>query len=127
MMFSNTRSLLVVTAVLELGAGLLLLIAPSLMSKLLLGAELGSPESVIVGKIAGAALLAIGLSCWLGRNQASGLVAGLLLYNAAVAVLLLDAAVVEKMHGIGVWPAIGLHSAMTIWCAARLRAGDRGR
>lgn len=130
MMLSNTKSLLVVTAVVELVAGIVLLITPSLASKLLLGAGLGSPESVLVGKIGGAALLAIGLSCWLSRNhdrdgQAIGLVAGLLVYNAAIVVLLLYAGVVDKMHGVGIWPTIGLHSALSIWCVARLRRGSQ--
>lgn len=126
-MFSNTKSLLVVTAIAELGAGLALLIAPSLTVRLLLGAGLESPESVLLGKIAGSALLAIGLSCWLGRHQPGGLVAGLLLYNAALVLLFLDAGLVEKMHGIGIWPAVVVHAALGIWCTARLRAGDRGR
>jgi len=120
-MFSNTKSLLVVTAIAELGAGLVLLIAPSPTVKLLLGAGLESPESVLLGKIAGAALLAIGLSCWLGRNEPGGLVAGLLLYNAALVILFFDAAVIDKMQGIGIWPAVGVHGALAIWCAARLR------
>ena len=126
-MFSNTKSLLVVTAVAELGAGLVMLIAPSATVRLLLGAGLESPESVLLGKIAGSALLAIGLSCWLGRNAPGGLVAGLLLYNAALVLLFLDAGVIDKMQGLGIWPAIGVHGALAIWCAARLRAGDRGR
>jgi hypothetical protein len=126
-MFSNTKSLLVVTAIAELGAGLVLLIAPSPTVKLLLGAGLESPESVLLGKIAGSALLAIGLSCWLGRNAPGGLVAGLLLYNAALVILFLDAGMIDKMQGIGIWPAIGVHGALAIWCAARLRAGGRGR
>ena len=54
-MFSNTKSLLVVTAVVEMGAGLVLLIAPSPVVRLLLGAGLDSPESVLLGKIAGRA------------------------------------------------------------------------
>jgi hypothetical protein len=124
-MFSNTKSLLVVTAIAELGAGLGLLIAPSPVVRFLLGAGLESPESVLLGKIAGSALLAIGLSCWLGRNEASGLVAGLLLYNAALVILFLDAGVIDKMQGIGIWPAIGVHAALAIWCVARLRAGRR--
>jgi hypothetical protein len=127
MMFSNTRALLVVTAIAEIGAGLGLLIAPSTVVKFLLGAGLESPESLLVGKIAGAALLAIGLSCWLDRNKASGLVAGLLLYNAALVILFVDAGVVDKMQGIGIWPAVGVHLALAIWCVTRLRAGGRGR
>lgn len=120
-MFSNTKSLLVVTAIAELGAGLMLLIAPSQVVRFLLGAGLESPETVLLGKIAGSALLAIGLSCWLSRNEPSGLVAGLLLYNAALVVLFLDAGVIDKMQGLGIWPAVAVHAALAIWCAARLR------
>jgi hypothetical protein len=125
-MLSNTKLLLVVTAVGELVVGVLLLIAPSAIAKLLLGAGLASPEAVLVGRMAGAALLSIGVICWLSRNQnrngqAIGLIAGLLVYNAAVVVLLLYAAVVDKMHGIGIWPTIGLHAALLIWCAGCLR------
>jgi hypothetical protein len=46
-------------------------------------------------------------------------------YNAATLVLLLYAGVVDKMHGVGIWPTIGLHSALLIWCAARLRPGSQ--
>jgi hypothetical protein len=127
MMFSNTKSLLVVTAIAEIGAGLGLLIAPSVVVRFLLGAGLESPESILLGKIAGSALLAIGLSCWLSRNEASGLVAGLLLYNAALVILFLDAGLIDKMQGIGIWPAVGVHGALAIWCTARLRAGRGGR
>lgn len=125
-MLSNTKALLVVTAVLELAAGIALLTVPWLASTLLLGAALGSPESVLVGRIGGAALLSIALICWLGRNhggngQAIGLVGGLVVYNVTVAVLLFYAGVVDKMAGVGLWPAVGLHSAMSIWCVAQLR------
>ena len=122
-MLSNTKSLLIVSAVIEMGAGLLLLSAPSQTAKLLLGAGLGSPESMLVGRVGGAALLSIGLSCWLERNRdpsvsARGLVVGLLVYNAAVVVLLAYAANVGKMNGIGTWPVVGLHSALLIWCGS---------
>ena len=127
-MLSNTKPLLIVSAVVEIGAGLLLLIAPSPTARLLLGGGLVSPESMFVGRVGGAALLSIGLSCWLERNpdpgaSAIGLVAGLLVYNAAAIVLFAYAALVGKMNGIGIWPTVGLHSALFIWCAARLRDG----
>ena len=124
-MFTNTKSLLVVTAAIELAGGFLLLIVPSWTAKLLLGAELGSPESLMVARIGGAALLAIGVSCWQCRNHdrhAMGLIAGLLTYNASYVVLLLYAGMVDKMPGIGIWPTIGLHIALSVWCVARLRA-----
>ena len=52
---------------------------------------------------------------------------GCLLYNAALVMLFLDAGMIDKMQGIGIWPAVGVHAALAIWCAARLRAGGRGR
>jgi hypothetical protein len=127
---TNTKLLLIVTAVIELAIGVALLITPSVTAELLLGAGLGSPESVMVGRVAGAALFSIGLSCWLQRDRErsgpqTGLVVGLLAYNAAVSMLLAYAAVVEGMHGIALWPACGLHAIVAIWCVACLRSSDQ--
>jgi hypothetical protein len=124
---SSTKSLLTVTAVVEVGTGLLLLVAPSLTAETLFGAGLVSPGSRLMGRIGGAALLAIGLSCWLERNRegsarAIGLVAGLVVYNAAVVMLIVHGALVDGVRGLGSWPAVGLHSMLLVWCSARLRA-----
>ena len=126
-MLSSTKSLLIVSAVVEVGTGLLLLVAPSLTAEVLFGAALVSPGSRLIGRIGGAALLAIGLSCWLeryreGSARAIGLVAGLLVYNAAVVVLVVHGALVDGVSGFGSWPAVGLHSVLLAWCSARLRA-----
>jgi hypothetical protein len=80
------KPLLVVTAVIELGAGLALLGFPSAAVALLLGSSLAMPAAVTLGRLAGAALLALGLACWLARRDvqsraARGLVAAMLLYN----------------------------------------------
>jgi hypothetical protein len=61
--------LLIVTAALELATGIVLLVAPSLAAEVLLGVGLGSPAGVAVGRVAGATLLSIGVSCWLGRGR----------------------------------------------------------
>ena len=121
----NTKSLLIVTAVIELATGVALLIVPSRVAELLLGAGLGSPAAVMVGRVAGAALFAIGLSCWRERNRSgpgTGLVCGVLAYNIAVAILLGYAAIVENLHGIALWPAVVLHVALAIWCVVCLRS-----
>ena len=124
---SRTKSLLTVSALAELGAGASLLLAPSLTVELLAGAGLGSATSLLVARVAGVALLSIGLICWVERTRnvtapPVGLVVGLAIYNAAVAALLADAALVDGMNGLGLWPTIGLHVVLTIWCAASLRA-----
>lgn len=124
----TTKALLGVTGVIELATGALLLAVPSLTATLLLGGGLGSPEAFVVGRISGAGLLAIGVICWMSRNHGrdgqNGLLAGLLVYNAAVAVVLGYAAVVGTVRGVGLWPAIGLHSVLLIWCAACLRRDE---
>ena len=117
----NKQRLLTATAVAELGAGAGLLLLPAKTATLLLGSALASPESLIVGRVAGAALLALALTCWLERTHTRtystiGLIAGPLLYNVLAVVLLVYAAVVARLSGVGTWPVIGLHAALLAWC-----------
>ena len=126
----KTKALLGVTAVVELAAAAALFAVPSRAAALLLGSGLDSPASRVVARIAGAALLSIGLTCWLVRNNPEGAshrgrVAGLLAYNGAVAALLVFAAVVEHLHGIALWPAVALHAGLSIWWGACLGRSRR--
>jgi hypothetical protein len=110
-----------VTAVIEAGAGLALGCCPSAVVVLLLGSGLDTPAAVLLGRLAGAALLALGVACWLARNDtqsraARGLVAAMLLYNFAAVVLFVFAALGLGLHGVALWPAAGLHTAMAVWC-----------
>ncbi len=122
----NTKFLLTVVAVAELVTGIALLIAPSVVAGLLLGATLDYPAALVVGRVSGAALLAIGLICWLQREISggaaqTGLLVGLLVYNAAVPIILAYTAKVDGTRGIGLWPAIVLHLLLAIWCIVILR------
>ena len=63
------RNLLIVSAVLETSIGVTLLLLPSLVAGLLLGASLETPAAVVVGRMTGAALLSLGGACWLARND----------------------------------------------------------
>ena len=123
----NTKSLLIVTALFEAGTGIALLVAPSVVVELLLGAGLSSPQSLVVGRITGAALISIGVACWLARkgqrsDAQSGLVTGMLIYNVAVPVLLIYAAIASGMHGIALFPVSILHVMLAIWYLACLRS-----
>lgn len=118
--------LLIVTAVIETATGLALVLLPSVPVSLLLGVSLDAPGGSVVARVAGAALLSIGVSCWLARSDrqsraATGLVAALLLYNVAVAALLVHARIGLELSGIALWPAAGLHAALAVWCVACLR------
>jgi hypothetical protein len=125
---SSASTLLTATAVIELGAGLALLSCPSATAMLLVGAPLDAPATLTVARVAGAALLALGIACWLARGDASsraarGLVAAMVLYNFGVAVILGIDGVRSQPVGIALWPAVMLHAAMTVWCIASLLGG----
>jgi hypothetical protein len=117
------KPLFVVTAVLEVSTGLALLVSPALVAASLIGASFDTPADSVVGRVAGAALLALGTACWRARDDglsssASGLVLGLLVYNAVAVLVLAEAGTVLHLFSIGLWPAVVLHTVMAIWCLA---------
>jgi hypothetical protein len=120
--------LLKLTAIIEAATGLGLLAVPSVVVRLLLGSPLDTSAAVTLGRLAGGALFALGVACWLARGDtqsraARGIVAAMLLYNVAFAALLAFAGVGLGLHGVILWPAVALHAAMAIWCAGCLRRG----
>jgi hypothetical protein len=129
---------LIVTAVIEVGTGLALLVVPSVPLALLLGVSVTVPEALLVGRVTGAALLAIGVAGWLARGDRQGhaqlgLLTGLLIYDGAAAALLGYAGLVMNMAGTLLWPAVVLHTALAVWCLVCLcvkppgeRVGARG-
>ena len=115
------KTLHTVSAVIELGAGLALLAFPSAVMKLLLGSPLDTPAAVALGRLTGAALLALGVACWLARGDtlgcaARGLVVAMLVYNIGAVVVLGVAGIQLLTTGIALWPAVVLHGGMAIWC-----------
>lgn len=123
----TARRLLTTTAVIEVGTGLAMAIAPSLLVSVLLGSSLDTLAALTVARVAGVALLSLGAACWLARHDdqsraPSGLVAAMLLYNAGVVALLAHAGLYLGLFAVGLWPAILLHGAMAMWCLASLRS-----
>jgi hypothetical protein len=114
------KLLLKLTALIEVGAGLALLIAPALVVKLLLGEEI-SGAAIPLARVAGTALLALGVACGCARGNAKGLVTAMLVYNVGAVVIFLFAGLGSKMVGIALWPAVILHAAMAVWCAAAIK------
>ena len=119
------KPLLLTTAVVEAGIGIGLLAAPSVVARLLLGAPLDAPAALTVARVAGAALLALGVACWLAASDtqscaARGVVSAMVLYNVGAVVVLGAAGIQSQRVGIGLWPAVILHTAMTAWCITSL-------
>jgi hypothetical protein len=122
--------LLKLTAIIEAATGLGLMGAPSVVVRLLLGSALGTSAAVMLGRVAGAALLALGVACWLARDDtqsraARGLVIAMLIYNIAATAILAFAGIGLGLHGVVLWPAVVLHAAMAVWCVACLRRGPQ--
>ena len=119
------KSLLILFALVEVGAGLTLVVAPSALTTLLVGTQLETPTALVVGRVAGVALLSLVIACCVGSNDAQspvakGLVAGMLLYNAGVVSLLLHAGIALGLTGHLLWPAILVHAALAVWCVVCL-------
>jgi hypothetical protein len=126
----HQEKLLIVTGFLEVGTGLSLLLLPAVPLALLLGLSVSAPEALLIGRVAGAALLALGVASWLARYDQhgptqTGLLTGILVYDVAAAVLLAYAGLVLSLVGVALWPAVVAHTALAVWCAACLWAKPR--
>jgi hypothetical protein len=118
------KRLLTLSAIIEAPTGLALMAVPFVVVRLLLGAEI-SGASIPLGRVAGGALFALGVACWLARDDAQscaarGLVSAMFLYNLCTVVILGVSGIWSQPVGIALWPAVVVHAAMTIWCIASL-------
>jgi hypothetical protein len=111
------KPFLTVSSVLEILAGLALIGVPALFVSMLLGSTLEDQSSLLMTRLAGGALTALGLACWLSRNdvQSSVMVKVMLVYNAFCVSLLLYAALAQGISSQGLWPAMVVHLGMLIW------------
>jgi len=117
------KKLLILTGVTEAATGVALMAAPALVGRLLLGADLVG-VSVVVARVAGIALLALGVGCWPGPAFL-----GMLTYNALVTVYFTHLAIGGEWAGPLLWPVVGLHATLTIflgraWLISRKTAGQ---
>ena len=123
------KKLFLLTALIEVPTGLALLVVPAFVVKLLLGAEI-SGAAIALGRVAGVALLALGIACWLARGDtqgraARGLVVAMFLYNLGAVAILGNAGIQSQTVGIVLWPAVILHAALAVWCGTRLESFKR--
>ena len=101
------RRVLIFAALGEAGTGLALLIVPSLVGRLLLGEEL-TGIAIPVARVAGIALIALGVACWPGTP-----LVGMLTYSAAVTLYLAYVGFAGGLTGILLWPAVAVHAVLT--------------
>ena len=123
------KKLLITTALIELTTGLLLIPFPSVMATILFGSPIDSPVALIIARVAGVALISMGIACWLARDEkqgkaVKGLVTAMTVYNIGVIVILIYAGIILGLSGIGLWPVVVVHLAMAFWCILGLIKND---
>ncbi len=101
------RGLLALAAIGEAATGLALLTVPSPVGRLLLGEELAG-VAVAVARVAGIALIALGIACWPGTPRI-----GMMSYSGAVTLYLAYLGFAGGSSGVLLWPAVVLHAALT--------------
>jgi hypothetical protein len=113
--------ILVLTALAEAATGLALLLVPSLVGQLLLGAELAGAAAT-VARVTGIALIALSVACWPGTP-----LLGMLIYSAAIALYFAWLGLSGGSNGVLLWPAAVLHLVLTAFLARALITDKRSR
>ena len=115
------KRVLVLAAVGEASTGMALLLVPSLVGQLLLGEALIG-IAIPVARVAGIALIALGLACWPGPP-----LFGMLTYSAAVTLYLAYVGFAGGLSGILLWPAVVVHAILTLLLARAWLNNQRTR
>ncbi len=105
------RRLLAVVGAGEAFTGLALVIYPSPVVRLLFGAEIAGAGTVM-SRMAGIALIALGVACWPGPP-----LVGMQTYSALATVYLAYVGIRGEWAGPLLWPAVALHAVLTLLLA----------
>ena len=105
------KKALILAAVGEATVGFALLLVPSVVGLLLLGDQL-TGVAIPVARVAGIALISLGIACWPGPP-----VVAMVIYLAAVASYLTYLGVSGSSPGTLLWPAVAVHLVLTVLVA----------
>jgi hypothetical protein len=108
----------------EFIAGLTVLACPLIVVRLLFGAEL-SGAGIVMSRLAGIALIALGAGSWPKGDQGRPL-CGLLTYNLLATAYLLFLGLGGQWRGTLLWPAAAAHAVLSLllgraWLDSRKR------
>lgn len=98
-------------ALLEVGTGAVLMVSPSLFTRLLFGGEMTAPGEAL-GRLSGLALLCLPAACWPRRGESgisASALSALLSFSALAAAYLLSVGISGDRTGILLWPAAATH------------------
>ena len=101
--------LLALAALGEAATGLAPLLGPAVIVRLLLGLDDPTGVALVIARIAGIALIGLGLACWPGSTA----LAGMLAYSGGVTLYLALVGIGGAWVGVLLWPAVALHAVLT--------------
>jgi len=104
------RWVLVLAAASEAATGVALLLVPSLVGQLLFASPLTGIDAVMA-RLAGIALIGLGVACWPDRNTRRA-VFGMLTFGLLAMIYLIFIGV-GGMAGILLWPAVAAHAGLS--------------
>jgi hypothetical protein len=125
---SAMNRLITLTALIETAAGLALIIVPSVVVRLLLGAEI-SGAGIPLGRVAGFGLLSLGIAYWPNRDftcKITPAVWAMLTYNSLTTLYLLCLGIGGEFIGPLLWPAMVLHGNLSLLLARQWWLGNTG-
>jgi hypothetical protein len=112
------KNLLRICSVIESTTGLAAIAIPSIVIQLLLGVEV-SGAALIISRLAGIALLGLGIACWptLNTTQAGR---AMFVYNLLAAIFFVYIGLSSALVGILLWPVAILHLGLAVLLIRRL-------
>jgi hypothetical protein len=105
------KKVLILAALGEAATGLILVASPAIAVRALFGAEIAG-AGIIMSRIAGIALIGLGVACWPGNSDRQQLY-GMLAYSTLVALYLIRIGIRGAPVGLLLWPAVALHAALS--------------
>jgi hypothetical protein len=106
------NKVLALAAAAEAGTGLLLLAYPPIVVRLLFGVEIGG-AGVIMSRIAGVALIGLGVACWPGNSAVQQLY-GMLSYSILAMLYLIRIGIRGAPEGPLLWPGVVVHAIIVV-------------
>jgi hypothetical protein len=104
------KRLLMIAAVGEAVTGLMLLAYPAIVFRLLFGEEI-TDAGILISRVTGISLIALGVACWPDSNLLRAFYA-MFSYSTAVMLYLVFAGIGGK-GGIMLWPAVAAHAGLS--------------
>ncbi len=106
------NKVLALSAAAEAGTGLLLLAYPPIVVRLLFAAEI-TGAGIVMSRLAGIALIGLGVACWPG-NPAVQQLYGMLTYSTLAMLYLIRIGVRGEAVGLLLWPGVVVHAILIV-------------